>query len=116
MTSIAKKNISLSSTNFLVAGVLFALALFSRAYGLSDWQITGDEYFTMFNAHERYDSLINPAYYALVVFFYAIAGNEEWIARVPAMLLSTASIPIFFLTWQRLLGRNVQRKSSLFNL
>ncbi len=46
---------------------LTLVALASRSYGISKWHFVGDEYYTVYFAAERFWSLVNPAYYGLVL-------------------------------------------------
>ncbi|QBQ54385.1 glycosyltransferase family 39 protein [Nitrosococcus wardiae] len=96
----------------LLALTFFALV--TRSYGLSEWPLVHDEYSTVHAANERYTSLINPAYYTLVVGSFNLFGISEWSARLPAMLLGVLSVPIFYLTWRNVLGRNVALIGALF--
>lgn len=93
-------------SDLLILLVLTFLGLLTRGYGLADWDIIGDEYFTVHFAHERYKSLNNPAYYALVMGSFKLFGMSEWSARLPAMLLGLSAIPVFYLTWRNVIGRN----------
>lgn len=86
--------------------MLFGVTLLSRIYGIWEWELVGDEHFTAFRSHKRYTSIINPAYYFLVVTSYKIFGQSDWIARVPALIIGVASIPILYATWSRIVGRN----------
>ena len=86
--------------------VLTLLAFASRFYGIWEWDLAGDEYFTAFHSHERFASITNPAYYFIVVVFYALFGESEWISRLPALIIGVASIPVLFATWCRVFGRN----------
>jgi 4-amino-4-deoxy-L-arabinose transferase-like glycosyltransferase len=89
--------------------VVFALtlaALATHAYGLSKWNLIGDEYYTIFRAPERYTSLVNPAGYALVLASIKIFGLSEWSARLPSFLLGILTIPVFYLTWKQVVGKN----------
>jgi uncharacterized membrane protein len=85
---------------------LTLLAFITRYYGLSDWSLIGDEIYTVDLAAERYSSIINPAYYLLVLVSFELLGISEFAARFPAMLLGVLSVPVFFLTWRNLIGRN----------
>lgn len=85
---------------------LTVLALGSRLYGLGQSPLTGDEVFTVDFAAERMWSIINPAYYALTLLSFKLFGVSELSARLPAMLLGVLSVPVFFVTWRNLIGRN----------
>lgn len=86
--------------------ILLVLAFLSRFYGIWLWDLVGDENFTATLAHERYKSFVNPAYYSLVVAFYNLFGQEHWISRLPALILSIISIPVLYFTWSKAIGRN----------
>jgi uncharacterized membrane protein len=88
----------------LIGLTLFAFA--TRSYGIWEWDFRGDEYHTVTRAAERYKSLVNPAYYALVMGSFKFFGVSEWSARLPAMLLGILSVPVFYLTWRSVFGRN----------
>lgn len=105
-----KRNVKLDA--FIAVGLLAITGLI-RSYGINQWAITGDEYFTMYKSHERFTSLVNPAYYALVVLFYELFGTSEWIARLPALLMSVTSVPVLYLCWSRLIGRETALIASI---
>jgi len=92
--------------HLLIALGLLVLALLSRFYGIAEWHIVGDEYFTAFYSHERYTSFINQAYYALVVLTYSIFGDAEWLSRLPALIIGVLSIPVLYISWSRVVGKN----------
>jgi len=85
---------------------LTVAAFVSRFYGIWLWDLVGDENFTAVFAHERYKSFINPAYYSLVMAFYNIFGDDYWISRLPALIMSIISIPTLYFFWSRVIGRN----------
>jgi hypothetical protein len=99
--------------DIFVLTILILLAFISRIYGISDWSFIGDEYPTVIYAAERIDSLVNPAYYVLVLGSFKLFGVTEWSARLPAFLLGVASIPIFYITWRKVFGQNVALIGSL---
>lgn len=86
---------------------LFTLSLFTRFYGLGEWAVTHDEYYTALFSAERSQRLINPAYYNLVVFSQNLLGENEFSLRLPSALLSTFFIPIFYLIWRNVFGRKI---------
>ncbi len=88
-----------------IAGLLL-LALISRSYHLGEWSLSADEIFSVTKASERYTSLINPAYYILILSSFKVFGVNEWSARLPAMILGSVSIPVFYVTWKNIVGRN----------
>lgn len=95
-------------TRGLFITVIFILLGFaSRIYGISDWSFIGDEYPTVRYATERIYSLINPAYYVLVLGSFELFGVTEWSARFPAFILGIVSIPVFYLTWRNIVSENV---------
>jgi hypothetical protein len=93
-------------SNIVIVILLIVLALVMRLYGPAQWDLIYDEYFTFFHAEERYNNWINPAYYALVTASFKLFGFSEWAARFPALLLGVISIPVFYITWQKIIGRN----------
>ncbi len=100
------------TTAIILAGV----ALLSRYYGLHLWHLSGDEHFTATLAAERYQSLVNPAYYALVVWSYQLFGDAVWISRVPALLLAVVSVAAFYYSWTRVVGRQVALYAAIITL
>ncbi len=93
---------------------LTLIALATRVYGISEWDLVQDEIFTVLHAAERYTSVRNPAYYALVMGSFQLFGVSELSARLPAMLLGTLSVPVFYVTCRSVLGRNVALIGALF--
>lgn len=92
---------------------LTLLAFLSRNYLLSDAYLVGDEVTTVETAAERVQSLVNPAYYSLVLLSFKFLGVSEFAARLPAMLLGVLSVPVFFVTWRNIIGRNAALIGSL---
>ncbi|PCJ89271.1 MAG: hypothetical protein COA54_00610 [Thiotrichaceae bacterium] len=86
--------------------LLLFTAVASRFYGIWEWDLVNDEYFTATKAYERYASIINPAYYSLVVLTYKLFGDAEWLSRIPAFILAVVSIPVLYFSWSRNIGRN----------
>ena len=86
--------------------LLFLVAIVSRFYGIWAWDLVNDEYFTATKAYERYASIINPAYYTLVVITYKLLGSAEWLSRLPAFIIAVFSIPVLYYSWSRNIGRN----------
>lgn len=109
-----RNHIEIHRQDLLILAALFLLALLSRLYGISYWPITGDETATVLYAGERQASLVNPAYYNLVVASFYLFGVSEWSARLPAALIGGLSIPIFFFTWRNIFGRHITLIASLF--
>ncbi len=87
----------------LLAG-LTVLALVSRVWGIWLGGIVGDEYYTVAHAAERVRG-IQPAYYVLVVGSTQLLGDAPWVARLPAALLGTLAVPIFYWGFREILGR-----------
>jgi hypothetical protein len=92
---------------------LTVVALGSRLYYLGQAPLTGDEVATADFAAERMRSVVNPAYYALTVLSFKLLGVSELSARLPAMLFGVLSVPVFFITWRNLIGRNAALIGSL---
>ncbi|QXD16209.1 glycosyltransferase family 39 protein [Rhodocaloribacter litoris] len=84
---------------------LTLLALITRGWGIWQGGIAGDEFYTVAYAAERARSLVQPAYYVLVVWSTALFGETAWAARLPAALLGAASVPVFYWACRRVLGR-----------
>jgi hypothetical protein len=98
----------------LIVCALSLVALATRAYGIWEWPITGDEYFTVARAEERVDGIIGSAYYALVLGSRAIFGASNWSARLPSVLLGVLSVPAFFLMCRSLFGRKAATVGCIF--
>ena len=90
----------------IILVLLFFIAILSRFYGIWEWSLVNDEYFTVTKAYERYASIINPAYYSLVVLTNKLFGSAEWLSRIPAFILAVFSIPVLYFSWSRNIGRN----------
>ena len=90
----------------LILAGLTLLAVVTRAFQLSTANLSGDEIYTVNFAGERYASIINPAYYGLVLASFNLLGVSEFAARLPAMLLGVISVPVFYATWRTVIGRN----------
>ena len=90
----------------LILASLTLLAAITRGFQLSTGNLYGDEIYTADFAGERYTTIINPAYYALVVASFNLFGVSEFAARLPAMLLGVISVPVFYVTWRTVIGRN----------
>jgi len=97
---------SISPQDIAIALGLTLLALITRIYGLGTWAIIQDEYFTVTDAANRTMTLINPAYYWLVLGSFKLFGVSEWSVRFPSMVLGVISVPVFYLTWRNILGRH----------
>ena len=113
-----RKKMSFSDTkpSIVVAVILFLLAALTRVYGIWEWDLIDDEYFTATLAYERFQSFVNPAYYTLVVLTYELLGQEEWLSRLPALIISIISFPVFYFLCSRSFGRNAALFSSIILL
>lgn len=96
--------------------VLFGGALLTRVYGIWEWTLLGDEYYTVAFADQRTQSLINPAYYALVLVSRDLFGSEIWAARLPSVLFGAISIPLVYLLSLKFVGRTAALLASVFIL
>lgn len=94
--------------------ILTGLALLTRIYGIWEWPITGDEYFTIAAAEERASGIIGSAYYGLVLFSQFLFGKAEWAARLPSVILGTLGIPAFYVLCRRLFNRQVAVVGGVF--
>ena len=86
--------------------LLFFTAVVSRFYGIWEWGLVNDEYFTATKSYERFASIVNPAYYSLVVLTHKLLGSAEWLSRIPAFILAIFSIPVLYFSWSKNIGRN----------
>ncbi len=93
------------ASHWLLAAALAAAALLTRFYGLGDWPIYRDEKFTILHAAERAASLINPAYYSLVLASLELPLGIETAARLPAAVLGVLGVPALYLFWTPAIGR-----------
>lgn len=100
-------NVDEKQLNYFILFSLTFLAFVTRIYGIAEWDITGDEVYTVERAADRYNTFINPAYYILVLISFEIFGVNEFSARFPAVILGILSVPVFYLTWQNIFGRSV---------
>lgn len=98
----------------LIVCALSLIALATRAYGIGEWPITGDEYFTVAWAEERAFGIIGSAYYALVLGSQAVFGATNWAARLPSVVLGVLSIPAFYLMCRSLFGRKAATIGCVF--
>ena len=94
-----------STPDFAIAAALLVCAIGSRFFGLASWDIVLDEIFTVNEAENRIDSLVNPLYYWLVVLTREFVAGPELAARLPSAVLGTIVVPVFYLTWRKLAGR-----------
>ena len=95
---------SSGNTDWIILGGLTLLALLSRLWGIGEWGVISDEYYTITYAAERAKSFLQPAYYALVLGSHELFGETPWAARFPSAILGTLAIPVFYLTFRHLIG------------
>lgn len=100
--------------DFFVILSVTLLAITTRIYGLSAWDLCVDEFYTVGKAAERYKSFVNPAYYFLVLVSFKLLGINELSSRLPAMFLGVLSIPVFYITWRSIINRNSALIGSIF--
>ncbi len=98
----------------LIVGTLALVTLVTRAYGIWEWPITGDEYFTIACAEERATGILGSAYYALVLVSEALFGETKWAVRLPSVLLGALSIPAFYGMCRSLFNRRTAVVGSVF--
>lgn len=98
----------------LLVGILALVALVTRAYGIWEWPITGDEYFTVAYAEERATGLLGSAYYALVLASKALFGDTKWAARLPSVVMGVLSVPAFYAMCRSLFNRQAAVVGSVF--
>lgn len=98
----------------LIVSALSLLAVVTRAYGIWEWPITGDEYFTVANVEERATGIVGSAYYVLVWISQTVFGSTEWAARLPAVVLGVLSIPAFYLMCRAIFNRRVATIGCVF--
>jgi len=98
----------------LIVCVLSLLALATRAYGIWEWPIAGDEYFTNAWAEKRATGIVGSAYYALVLGSQAVFGATNWAARLPSVVLGVLSIPAFYLMCRSMFGRKAATIGCVF--
>jgi len=105
---------TVSFKDWLIIMTFLLVAMISRLWGIHEWPLSGDEYFTYKYANERTFQLINPAYYHLVLISYSIFGINELSARLPAAIIGIISVPIFYATWINVIGRKAAFIACLF--
>lgn len=102
-----QKHRALSSTSdwpwlvgLLVAGFV------SRFVGLGEWDISKDEIYTITDAHNRTQSLVNPLYYQLVMLVRYLGDfSPEFAARLPAAVLGALTPAAVLINWREIIGR-----------
>ena len=102
-----------NSQDWGIALFLLVSASVIRAYGIGDWGLSFDEYFTYDQAHLRAGNIINPAYYFLVSNLFHMFGTSEAMARLPALVFACLSVPVFYLTWSSIIGRRAALLASI---
>jgi hypothetical protein len=89
----------------IIYTLIIVVAATTRAYGIWEWSLVGDEIFTIKYADERLTWLIGPAHYALVVLAGNVFGLTEWSVRLPTVILGIVSIPTFYFLCRRTFDR-----------
>lgn len=103
-------------TDLLIAGILLLAAIATRFHLLGGAAFHGDEWFTIWEARERFFSFfdlekslhpttINPIYYGLTVLSFEIFEFSEWAARMPAALIGVLAPPVFYWLLRDEIGR-----------
>lgn len=95
----------IKTSDVAILFLLSLVALVTRAYGIADWPVFQDELYTILEATERYQSFANPAYYLLVTLSFKIFGVSEWAIRVPCLVLGVLGVPVFYICWRNVIGR-----------
>lgn len=98
----------------LIVCALSLVALLTRAYGIWEWPLTGDEHFTVAWAEKRATGIVGSAYYALVLVSQGIFGATEWSARLPSVLMGTLSVPAFYFMCKSIFGRKAATIGCVF--
>lgn len=98
----------------LIVGTLSLIALVTRVYGIWEWPITGDEYFTIEYADERATGIFGSAYYALVLISQEVFGATKWAARLPSVMSGVLGIPAFYLMCRRIFNWRVAAVGCVF--
>jgi uncharacterized membrane protein len=114
MQGKANRFIRISGREATVVAALTLAGLLTRLYGLSEWHLVGDEYYTVRDTLKSTLSPIDPAYYALTWISFQLFGVSEWSARLPAFLLGTISVPLFYITSRPLIGHRAAAIGTLF--
>ena len=86
----------LSTQEKFLLGALALVAFLTRIFGIWEWSVLGDEFYTIAYAAERMRGVMQPAYYALVVGSFSIFEPSAWAARLPSAFFGAASVPLFF--------------------
>lgn len=97
--------VSLPRRDIFIFSALVLASIGMRFYSLGSAPFSGDEWFTVLKAEERFSSIVNPLYYGFTLLSFKIFGFSEWASRVPAAVFGLLAPPVFFLLWRGLLGR-----------
>ena len=91
-----------------------AVAAVLRAYGMADWPVHGDEYYSIWRAKLFFDDFEHfkpkafPAYHIIVAVLFKLTGSTSaLVARLPSVIFGVATIPLFWLFGRRIFGRQV---------
>lgn len=99
----------------LSLGSILLIAIFLRIYKLGEWSFWGDEYITVRRALDILESPVifqSPS----ILFTHIILksfGVNEWYARIPAVIIGTITVPLFFWLVKRLVDTYVAIIASL---
>jgi Flp pilus assembly pilin Flp len=91
--------------------ILTLLAAALRLYGLWQWQMIGDEVYTVMDATRFWQFgrgfRLYPAYYFITWVLFAVTGSQSVVlARIPALIFGVATIPLFWYYGRRVLGKH----------
>src|SRR5262245_53981006 len=95
--------LGLSSFSWAVLA-LALLAALTRFWGLGRWAMDGDEIITAVHGDERLWRFSNPAYYWLWAISKEALGSSAFSVRLPSAIFGVLAVPVFALTWRRLIG------------
>ena len=88
-------------------GLVFRLVLANQSFWLDEGasimaaRVPLSQFFTYLKADFQ-----PPLYYLFLKLWLPLAGNSEWLIRLPGILIGTATIPLVFLLCRKLLGKN----------
>ena len=99
---------------WISAALTLGIGIFLRLYGIDQWPIQGDEYFTITKAYERANGWTNPLGYIMVVASFELFGVSEWSARLPSAILGIIMLPVYFLVALKIGGRRVALIATIF--
>ena len=92
-------------SDFFIFFVLLLIGYMSRFYALGDAPFTGDEWFTVMDAKDRFASIMNPLYYGFTLLSFKVFGFSEWAGRMPAAVLGILAPPLFYWLYRNVLGQ-----------